>query len=380
MKNIFIKIRNSIIGFFYRNLFRKIAFKIDPEVTHDRAVQMGKILGSNILFGKITSFFFSFSSPVLKQNICGITFENPIGLAAGFDKNAEIIEIMPSVGFGFTEIGSITGQLCLGNPKPRLWRLPKSKGLVVHYGLKNNGAEEISKRLLEKKQKINKIPLGINIAKTNSSDIVGIEKEIDDYLKGIQAFLNIGDYLAINISCPNAHGGQPFTDPDRLNLLFQEINKFNITKPIFLKMAPDLSFEIVDKIIELAEQYNISGFICSNITKNRNNPKIISEEINQVPVDIGGISGKPSEEMTNNLIAYVYKKTKGEKIIIGCGGIFSAKDAYKKIRLGSSLLQLITGMIFEGPQLISEINIGLCDLLKKDGFKNINEAIGIDSK
>ncbi|MFH1938131.1 MAG: quinone-dependent dihydroorotate dehydrogenase, partial [Patescibacteria group bacterium] len=369
-----------IIGFLYRNIFKNIFFKIDPEITHDRAVQMGRILGSNIFFKKAVSFCLNFSDPALKQNICGITFENPIGLAAGFDKNAEIIEIMPSVGFGFTEIGSITGQSCLGNLKPRLWRLPKSKGLVVHYGLNNDGAEVISKRLIKKNQQINKIPLGINIAKTNSSDIVGIEKEINDYLKGIQAFLNIGDYLAINISCPNAYGGQPFTDPDRLNLLFQEINKLNIKKPVFLKMAPDLSFEIVDKIIELAEQYHISGFICSNITKNRNNPKIILEEINQVPVGIGGISGKPSEEMTNNLITYVYKKTKGEKIIIGCGGIFSAEDAYKKIRLGSSLLQLITGIIFEGPQLISEINIGLCNLLKKDGFKNINEAIGIDFK
>jgi len=210
--------------------------------------------------------------------------------------------------------------------------------------------------------------------------MVGIEKEINDYLKGIQVFLNIGDYLAINISCPNAHGGQPFTDPDRLNLLFQEIDKLNIKKPIFLKMPPDLSFEMVDKIIELAEQYHISGFICSNITKNRNNPKIIPEEINQVPAGIGGISGKPSEEMTNNLIAYVYKKTRGEKIIIGCGGIFSAEDAYKKIRMGASLLQLITGMIFEGPQLISEINLGLCQMLKKDGFKNISQAIGADFK
>ncbi len=380
MKNIFIKVRNSIIGFFYRNIFKKIFFKIDPEITHDRAVQMGKILGSNIFLKKAVSFCLSFSDPALKQNICGITFENPIGLAAGFDKDAEIIEIMPNVDFGFTEVGSITGQPCLGNPKPRLWRLPKSRGLVVHYGLKNDGAEEISKRLAEKKQKINKIPLGINIAKTNSSDMVGIEKEINDYLKGIQVFLNIGDYLAINISCPNAHGGQPFTDPDRLNLLFQEIDKLNIKKPIFLKMPPDLSFEMVDKIIELAEQYHISGFICSNITKNRNNPKIIPEEINQVPAGIGGISGKPSEEMTNNLIAYVYKKTRGEKIIIGCGGIFSAEDAYKKIRMGASLLQLITGMIFEGPQLISEINLGLCQMLKKDGFKNISQAIGADFK
>jgi len=351
---------------------------MDAERVHNHALIAGGILGSNVLFRKITSIFFNFSSLMLKQNICGITFKNPIGLAAGFDKDAKIIDIMPSLSFGFTEVGSITGQPCAGNPKPRLWRLVKSKGIVVNYGLNNQGAEKIAQRLT-KKNLLAEIPIGINIAKTNSLETDEINKGIDDYLKGIQFFLDIGDYLTINISCPNTYGGQPFIDPNYLSQLFEKVDELNIKKPIFLKMPPDISLDRVDKIIDLVERYNFAGFICSNLTKDRTNLKAIKGEINQVP-NIGGVSGKPTEELANQQIRYIYEKTQGQKIIIGCGGIFNAEDAYRKIKLGASLLQLITGMIFKGPQVISQINLGLCDLLKKDGFKNIKEAVGSDFK
>lgn len=379
MKIILIQLRNNIIGFLYRHFFKKIFFKIEAEKIHQKIINLGRILGSNNFFRKSISFFFNFSDPMLRQDVSGIIFKNPIGLAAGFDKDAKIVKIMSSVGFGFIEVGSITGQPCPGNPKPRLWRLPKSKAIVVNYGLNNDGAKAIAERLTQKKWPAD-IPLGINVAKANLPEIVRIEEGINDYLKAISFFLDIGDYLTINISCPSAYGGQPFTDPDRLNLLLSGVSKFNIKKPIFLKMPPDLSLETVDKIIDLVNQYNLTGFICSNAAKNRNNLKIIPEEIKRVPQDKGGISGKPIEEMTNNLIAYIFQKTKGEKVIIGCGGIFKATDAYKKIKLGASLLQLITGMIFEGPQIISQINLGLCRLLKKDGFKKISQAIGADFK
>lgn len=339
-------------------------------------IWLGKISGNNFFFRKSVSLCLNFSDPLLRQNINGITFQNPVGLAAGFDKNAEMIEIAPYLGFGFIEVGSITGEPCAGNPKPRLWRLPKSKSIVVNYGLKNDGAQVIAQRL--NPWRASKIPVGINIAKTNSAETDGIKNGINDYLKGIRLFSGIGDYLTINISCPNTSGGQPFIEPGLLDKLFQEVKQLNLRKPIFLKMPPDLLLEQIDKIIDLSEHYHLTGFICSNLTKNRDNPLIISKEISQVPDGVGGISGKPAEEMSNNQIAHIFKKTNGRKIIIGCGGIFSAQDAYKKIRLGASLVQLITGMIFEGPQIISDINLGLCSLLRKDRFKNISEAIGAD--
>ncbi len=334
---------------------------------------VGKILGSNILSRAITSFFFnSPEQKILNQKIHGIHFKNPIGLSAGFDKNAELTVIIPEVGFGFEEVGSITGEPCEGNAKPRLWRLKKSQALVVYYGLKNDGAEKISTRLAQKRFKI---PIGINIAKTNCQACADTDTGIADYVKSYRKFLHIGDYFTINISCPNAFGGEPFHDGEKLNKLLAAMKKYPTKKPVFIKISPDLSETQVDEILKISKKHHVSGFICTNLTKKRENLKILDK---QVPEN-GGISGKAVENSANKMIATIYKKTKGKYTIIGCGGVFSAEDAYKKIRLGASLIELITGMIFQGPQLISEINLGLAELLKKDGYKNINEAIGVDT-
>ncbi|OGY24905.1 MAG: dihydroorotate dehydrogenase (quinone) [Candidatus Woykebacteria bacterium RBG_13_40_7b] len=365
-------IRNALSRFVYKAIVRPIFFRIEAETIHNFMVKFGNFLGGNSLTRNITHFHFSYSNKILEQNILGIRFSNPIGLAAGFDKDGHLTQILPAVGFGFAEVGSITGEPCLGNPRPRLWRLVKSKGIVVYYGLKNEGCEKISNRL---KNCRFAIPIGTSIAKTNSPKTVAVETGIADYVKAYKKFTNIGEFSTINISCPNAYGGQPFTDAQRLDRLLTEIEKVPTKKPVFLKMPPDLDKEKVDRIIEVARRHKVAGFICTNLTDNRNNKRIVDHDINKE----GGISGKPVEELANDSVKYVYQKTKGDFVIVGCGGVFSAEDAYKKIKLGASLVQLITGMIFEGPQLISEINYGLVKLLRKDGFTNISEAIGIEN-
>jgi dihydroorotate dehydrogenase len=378
MKEVIVKTRNRVIGFLYRNVLKHLLFQFDPEKIHDFFVGTGKFLGSNVLTRAITGWMFRYSNPILKQTIYGIDFANPIGLAAGFDKNAEITKIVAKVGFGFAELGSFTGDLCHGNQKPRIWRLKKSKSLVVNYGLKNKGAEEISTRL----EKISDqghfaIPIGINIAKTNCAATADDSVGIADYVKGYKAFQVIGDYYTINISCPNAYGGQPFTDAKRLDLLLTELDKYYVEgKPVFLKFSPDLSHHEVDQLLEVCEKHQVDGFICSNLTKVRDYQKITDRKVPEV----GGISGKLVQGLADDLIEYVYKKTKGKKVIIGVGGVFSAVDAYHKIKHGASLVQLVTGMIFEGPQLISSINQGLVRLLKKDGYKSVAEAVGADVK
>lgn len=372
MKNGLIKTRNVIEGFLYSKIAKPVFFLIDPEKIHHFFIGVGRMLGSNPATRGITKFFFGYSNKKLEQNILGIHFKNPIGLAAGFDKDAEIIKIMEPVGFGFTEVGSITGEPCSGNPKPRLWRLVKSKGLLINYGLNNQGCEKISARLGRQKFKI---PLGINVAKTNCKETADPQKGIEDYVKAYKAFADIGDYSVINISCPNAYGGEPFTNPEKLEMLLSAITKIHAKKPIFIKIAPDLAHEVVDGIIEVSHKHGVKGFICTNLTKKRDNPKIIEKNLPAY----GSISGKPIEDLSEKMISYVYKKTGGKSVIIGVGGVFSAQDAYRKIKLGASLVQLITGMIFEGPQLISEINRSLVDLMTKDGFKNISEAVGKDS-
>lgn len=370
-------IRNKVCGLIYKKILRPLFFLIDPEITHNRILFLGRILGSNFITRGITSLFLHYSNEKLEQNILGIKFKNPVGLAAGFDKDAYLTNILPSVGFGFAEVGSISGEPYEGNPGKRLYRLKKSKSIVVNYGLKNQGAEKISQRLKNKKFDI---PIGISVAKTNSDKTIELENGIKDYLKVCKLFENIGDYLTINISCPNAFGGEPFTDEIKLEKLLSEIDKLNYKKPVFIKLPPDLDIEKIDKIINVTDKHKTNGLICSNLTKDRNNPKI-KEKIIESTIPIkGSLSGKIIEDLVNEQIRYIYSKTKGKYIIMGCGGVFSAEDAYKKIKLGATLIQLITGMIFEGPQLISEINRGLVKLLEKDGFKNISEAIGVDNR
>lgn len=366
-----IQIRNWILKICYRYILKPIFFINDPERVHDFMVRIGSFLGKYSILRLLTSLSFNYRNSILNQNILGINFENPIGLAAGFDKDAVLTEIMPSVGFGFIEVGSITGSYCEGNPKPRLWRLPKSESLVVYYGLKNKGAEYISNFLKNKKFEI---PIGTSVAMTNCKENLDLKNAIEDYKKAFTAFIDIGHYFTINISCPNAEGGQPFSVPENLEKLLVEIDKINTKKPIFIKLSPDMSLDDLNKILDIADKHRIDGIISTNLTKKRDNPKIVED----ILPPVGGISGRAVQDKSDDFISYIYRRYPKRFVLIGCGGVFSAEDAYKKIRMGASLVQMITGLIYEGPQNVSQINKDLVNLLKRDRFKNINEAIGID--
>lgn len=357
MKNAFVKYRNLLEGTVYRTFLKPIFFKLDPEDAHDYMSLVGRLLGSNSATRFLCRLAFGYSHPMLEQTILGIHFKNPLGLSAGFDKNAHLTNVIPTVGFGFEEVGSITGEPCAGNPKPRLWRHPKEKSLRVYYGLLNDGAERIAARLKNKKFSF---PVGISVAKTNCKETCEVQAGIDDYVKAFKAFANIGDYFTVNLSCPNAFGGQPFTDPARLHELLKQIDKIPTKKPIFLKLSPDLSDSEVDELLNVVEKHRVHGFICTNLTKKHF-------------YGVGGLSGKAVDKLSTHQIAHLYKKTKNKYVIIGNGGIFTAQDAYAKLKAGASLLQLITGMIYEGPQQISEINRGLVELMKKDGVRSLAE-------
>jgi dihydroorotate dehydrogenase len=362
------KILFGVERFFYVKIFKPVFFLFDPERIHDRIIFVGKVLGGNPLTRGLTALAFNYQNPVLEQNIAGIEFKNPLGLAAGFDKEAHLAKILPSVGFGFEEAGSITALPFGGNLRPWMWRLPEHRALRINYGLKSSGASNIHKWLLGKKFDF---VLGISVAKTNSQATSQVAPGVEDYFASYKIFQDVGDYFTINISCPNTCEASPiFAQAENLDLLLAKLFSIPKTKPVFIKLSPDLAEDQLTKILQLGNKHPVDGFICSNLTKvNKFNHQ-----------GKGGFSGKAVEELSNQLISKVYKFYGGKKIIIGCGGVFSAADAYKKIRLGASLVQLITGMIFEGPQLIGQINQGLVELLTKDGFKNISEAVGVDSR
>jgi len=359
-----IKVRNYILEKEYKWILKPIFFKFDAENIHDWMSNLLRLFGKYAITRKIASAFFCYSNPVLEQNILGINFKNPVGLSAGFDKNATLVDIMSSLGFGFTEVGSITKNPYEGNPKPRLYRLPEAKSVRVNYGLKNLGAKILHQNL---ENKIWSLPVGINIAKTNNIETSEVNKGIEDYFFTYKTFQDIGDYFTINISCPNTCEEKPiFAESQNLDLLLSKIFSIPKKKPIFVKLSPDLENTELEKTLEVCQKYPVDGFVCTNLTK-----------INLLGHSgKGGFSGKAIQKLSDELIKKVYKFYKGEKIIIGGGGIFNAEDAYRKIKAGASLLEIITGMIFEGPQVISDINLGLVKLLKRDGYKNISEAVG----
>jgi dihydroorotate dehydrogenase len=297
---------------------------------------------------------------MLEQKILGIKFRNPVGLSAGFDKNAEIISINEDIGFGFVEVGSITANPSKGNTGKRLERFINYDALWVNLGLNNKGAKEISSNLRHRKFSI---PVGISVAKTNCMETTDPKVGLEDYLTTVRQFRDIADYIDLNISCPNAFGGLQFSVPKLYESLLIETDKMKLNKPIFIKLSPDLTRKNIDEIIRISRKHNVSGFICSNLTKKHN-------------LKSGGLSGKAVEGKANQLLKYVYRKTNGKFILIGVGGIFSAEDAYNKIKSGANLVQLITGMVYRGPNLIGEINHDLVALLEKDGYKSIGEAVG----
>lgn len=361
--------RNKILHGVYSQVLKPVFFRNDPEFVHDQMTKIGRFLGKFSVGRKLTHKLFGYTDPCLRQEILGIEFANPVGLSAGFDKNAELTDILPSVGFGFAEVGSITGKPCAGNPKPRLWRLPKSKSLAVYYGLKNDGCEAVSRKLKSKKFSM---PIGASVAATNCKENISIQNSVNDFAKAFRTMEPLASYLTVNVSCPNTETGQPFLEPRNLDYLFDILDEIPTDKPIFIKLAPDMTDEELDDILDVARTHRIHGIICTNLTKKRNNKKILDTDL---PL-VGGLSGKVVDELSDRLLSYIRRREGGRFVLIGSGGVFSAEDAYRKIRLGASMVQMITGMIFEGPQVISEINRGLVKLLKRDGYSNISQAVG----
>lgn len=349
--------RLQMVHFLYGSILKRFFFLLSPELIHTQMVRVGEVLGMFALTRAFTSWVFAdHVGDELTQTIDGITFKRPVGLSAGFDWDGRLTQILPSLGFGFMTIGTVTLHPYEGNPRPRLGRFPRSKALLVNKGFQNIGVEAIVKKL---EPLSFAIPVGISIGSTNMvfaspkdqiSDIVACFKVMD-------ASKVAHSYYELNISCPNTKGGQPFTTPDRLEALLTALKKLKINKPVYIKMPIDLKPAETKALLTTAAEYPyITGVIFGNLTKDKTNPAVDPADLKVWKTKAGNLSGKPTFDRSNDCISLVKKYFGKRFTIIGTGGIFTPEDALEKQKRGAVLFQLITGMIFTGPSLIGRIN------------------------
>jgi dihydroorotate dehydrogenase len=350
----------------YEKLIRPALFNISPETAHEFGIETLKIgLGS-----KLAQDFFAkrFASGGQYGNLerFGLKFKNPLGVAAGFDKNGVVVNQLAALGFGFTEVGTVTFNPQKGNEKPRLFRLPEDKALINRLGFNNEGTKKVVERL--KLIEPNCV-LGVNIGKNKD---VPNEEAIENYLRSFDLASEVADYIAVNVSSPNTPNLRELQKAENLEELLRQLQKRNLelsAKPLLVKIAPDLSDSEIEAIVGIAQSSNLSGIIATNTTIGRENLKTKLSET-------GGLSGEPLQKVSNEVIKKIYKYSGGKLPVIGVGGIFTAADAFAKIACGASLLQAYTGFIYQGFGFARDINSGLAKILEAKGFANLDEAVG----
>ena len=347
--------------------FKKYIYMLEPETAHNITETIAKGLGDYLPF--LLFFIRSYYKKTncrLSQNILGIEFDNPVGLAAGFDKNATMIKALEAIGFGYVEVGTVTPKPQPGNPKPRLFRYPEYSSIQNAMGFNNEGVEYFKNRLKEIYPF--KIPIGANIGKNK---LTHESRAINDYSILIDEVKDVCDYIVVNISSPNTPGLRDLQNEKFINELFS-MAKEKTTKPIFLKIAPDMSIDDAKNLIQSAIDAGAKGIIATNTT--------IDYTLLPNAKDFGGISGNALKEKSFKLFKEIAKDFYGKTTLISVGGISDGDEAYKRIKAGASLIQVYSALIFEGPYLVRKINDRLLELLKKDGFNTISEAVGADLK
>jgi dihydroorotate dehydrogenase len=380
----------------YEKLIRPMLFKVSPETAHELGINALKIgLGSKFAQDLAATRFASESFGELRR--FDLTFKNPLGVAAGFDKNGVVVNQLGALGFGFVEVGTVTFNPQKGNEKPRLFRLPEDEALINRLGFNNEGTPKIVERL--KNIEPNCV-LGINIGKNKD---VPNEDAIENYLQSFELAHEVADYIAVNVSSPNTPNLRELQKAKNLEELLRKLQKRNtelssaailaalgtascrpgvsagsqhysrqdggVTIPLLVKIAPDLTEAEVEAIVDIALRLDLAGIIATNTTIKRENLKTEIDET-------GGLSGKPLQKLSNETISKIYKYSKGKLPVIGVGGIFTAKDAFEKIACGASLIQAYTGFIYQGSAFARDINSGLVKILREKGFGRLDEAIG----
>lgn len=358
-------------------LVRPLIFLFKSEPVHDVLLYIAYLKARVPGVVPLMRGLFRVSHPSLEVTVAGIHFDNPIGLAAGFDYRAELSRLLPGLGFGFGTVGTLTHAPYDGNAKPRLGRLVKSRSLLVNKGFKNDG---VTRTLSPYATTTFQIPIGVSIGRTNRQAPMTQAEAVEDVVRGFKDAEASGAscaYYELNISCPNLLHETDFYEPAHLEELLTAVTALKLNRPIFIKMPIDRSDEQLVAMLNVIMRFPIQGIIVGNLQKNRSHPLLVPEEVREHPK--GFFSGKPTEGDSNHHITLAYTHSRGKLIVIGCGGVFTAEDAYTKIKAGASLIQLATGLVFEGPLVASAICADLPALLTRDGYTHYREAIGTES-
>ena len=359
--------------------------KSDPEMAHRQMLKTLNHLelNRNSVWGSLAirqlEKSFCVRDDRLKQSLWGLDFNNPFGLAAGFDKDGTGAGIWNSFGFGFAELGAVTLHAQAGNPRPRMFRLPDDKAALNRMGANNLGAAVMADTLAQTwKRQPRKIPIGINLCK---SKIAALDNAAADYVGSFKYLQDVADYFVVNVSSPNTPGLRSLQGGEQLEPIISDLQEVNSSnKPILIKISPDLAWSDIKDILALATSYDLAGVIATNTTIGRQdlNTKILPETGNSIKDEAGGISGLPVKQRSTEVIRFIYRETNGKLPIVGVGGIFTAEDAWEKIVAGASLLQVYTGWVYEGPWMVSRVLSGLLARLGDRNLNHIGEAVGLE--
>ncbi len=377
MTNSVILLLLKISSMIYEKILRPILFLLtDPENIHHWVVKALRIVSLQKPIYNILHKFLASDDPRLITKLGSLELGSPVGLAAGFDREFEAPLAYAMLGFSFAEFGSVSYAAQGGNPRPRLWRIPKDKGLIVFYGLENKGAAYLADAM--SKLPSHPIPYGVSITPTNGTTV---EKASENYIQSLLEVHKFCDYITLNLGCPSVASCSSFSQvyfvEELIGIIASTLKKHHINKDIFLKIGPDYNPEELATIVATCLEHNITGIIATNLIKFRDALPFRSSAVELSHP--GGISGQMLQRQSDAVIKQIYQQSQGRLKIIGVGGVFTAEDAYRKIKLGASAIQIFTGFIYGGPLIVRKINNGLTKLLERDGFKNISEAVGQDA-
>jgi dihydroorotate dehydrogenase len=342
-----------MLPFLYQRVLKPGLFRFDPERVHDGFVSLGGALGRWGPTRKVVAGMYGYRGPDASVTVDGLEYRTPVMLAAGFDYNGRLLQILPAVGFGGVEVGSVTALPTPGNEPPRMRRLVRSRSIVVNKGLMNEGVEVVAARLGSTPTPLDFV-VGVSLARSNRKEVVGEEAGIEDYAASLEHLVRegIGDFFTVNISCPNVHGGESFADPKRLDALLARLGRVEHDRPVYAKMPINPSWDEFRRITDVIEAHGLHGLVIGNLNKDYDS---LLRRAEAPDTYRGGLSGLPCRERSTELVART-REAYGERFtLVGCGGILSAEDALDKFRAGADLVQLISGMIFTGPHLMREI-------------------------